>query len=96
MKFFISKKTKFLEIFFLFISIYKTTQEIKNKNSFDTEYKNCKITQCNGRNYHESCIFKCMSAKCYAEIYNDYLLEFGQTNYEKKSNFQICYNKINI
>jgi hypothetical protein len=67
----------------------------KNKSSgskYDRAYSKCKSSECSTRSNDEACIFKCVSAPCYEQIYGDYTLEYGEVNYDLKNRFESCFN----
>jgi hypothetical protein len=69
-------------------------QNNKNKGSrFDRFYKDCSSSKCAGRSNDDTCVYRCMSEKCFTEIYGNYLLEYGEVNFELKNSFEQCFNK---
>jgi hypothetical protein len=69
----------------------------KNKNSgtkFDRAYNACKKDSCSERSNDDACIFQCISNSCFEQVYSstEYLLEYGEMNYEMKSKFESCSN----
>jgi len=70
----------------------------KNKNKgniskLEKVYKECSDSTCFYRKFDESCIYSCISLKCFKLIYDkeDYILEFGEFDFDKKSEFERCY-----
>jgi len=64
-----------------------------SQSRFELKYRDCRKIQCKNRELDESCILKCISINCYNKIYVDYILEFGELNYDKKSELEGCFNK---
>lgn len=86
----------FITIFLIviLITISKAASKSKSPQSrFEIKYKECRKGLCSKREIDESCVLKCISMKCYNIIYENYILEFGEANYEKKSEFENCFNK---
>ena len=87
-----------LSILFWVINLFgmfKGTYENKNKTSgskYDRAYSKCKSGDCSTRPNDEACIMKCISEECYEQIYGEYLLEYGEVNYELKNKFENCFN----
>jgi len=69
--------------------------ETKNKSNtkYDRLYNECKNTGCKNRQQDEDCIFRCISTSCYHKIFSEYILEYGEANYEFKSLIQ---NRVNF
>jgi hypothetical protein len=87
-------KEKEVLILFLFLSyiLFSNCKRSRQSNKFDKEYKNCSSsTECSNKKYDESCIYKCISKKCYDKFLSNYIFEFGETNYFIKSNFESCF-----
>jgi hypothetical protein len=81
-------------ITFLF-AIIKFISANKNKNSgskYDRAYMKCKNGECSTRSNDEACIMKCISDQCHQNIYGNYLLEYGEINYDLKNKFESCFN----
>ena len=83
-----------LIIFVIFLS-YAVINANKSKTQttrFDRGYSKCKSNECSHRSNDDACIIKCISEFCYQQIYGNYLLEYGEVNYELKNKFEICLN----
>jgi hypothetical protein len=75
----------------------KNKNKVKKNNAIlEKAYKNCSKNDCSERKHDESCIFSCISLKCYKSTYEkeNYILEFGEVDFDKKSEFEKCYKSI--
>lgn len=75
------------------IDIISTNKHKNSGSKYDRAYAKCKTGDCSYRSNDEACIMRCISQECYQEIYGDYLLEYGEINYELKNRFESCVNK---
>lgn len=84
-----------LIIFTMLIILVHSNNKNKATSKFDRSYIECKNSRCQNRPNDESCILICVSENCYKEIYGNYLLEYGEINYELKNQFEQCFNLSN-
>lgn len=68
----------------------------KHTSKFEIASRACqqKGSPCENVKLDDSCVFKCLSELCFNKIYNNYVLEFGEVNYNLKSQFEACWNSI--
>ena len=87
------KLTENIQFLVMFFFILIKEFYCKNQNRFDLRNKECKNSICKKQDQDESCIYICISKKCYQEIYKNYLFELGESNYDKKLEFEKCFYK---
>lgn len=86
--------------FTLFVCVILNFDMIDGKNKsisrFERVYNECKNSECSLRQQDEDCIYKCISNSCYNKVFlpSNYLLEYGEVSYEKKTEFESCFNSI--
>ena len=78
----------------LTLYILKLIRANKNKSPsrFERAYSECKNQDCLAKQFDENCIYKCISETCYDQVYYHYLIEFGEINFDKKNQFERCFN----
>lgn len=84
------------EIFFIVLIVdCKAQKGSKNQSRFEIKYRECQKDLCKNRDYDESCVFRCISTSCFDKVYDDYLMEFGEVNNSRKTDFEACYTREN-
>lgn len=80
-------------IIIIFLISHVSNKSKSTQSRFEIRFKECRKGYCNQRELDESCVLRCISKKCYNRIYENYILEFGEANYDKKSEFESCFNR---
>jgi hypothetical protein len=61
-------------------------------SKFERLYRDCNNNQCMYKPNDETCVFICMNRECFNKVYGNYMLEYGEINYEMKKEFENCFN----
>jgi hypothetical protein len=77
---------------FLVVIVVNQSKHQQNLTKFEKTYKSCSDNQCKERQNDEACIFICMNRACFEQVYENYLLEYGEVNTELKNKFEKCFN----
>lgn len=80
----------------LLILLSTLSAEAKQKGAsrFEKRCNECKHNHCGSRRNDDNCIYQCVSQFCAEEVFGkNYLIEYGEVNYEKKQELEKCYTK---